>query len=188
MARYAAAAFESLQRIAGDSLSGARVLDFGCGTGLLTRHLSSVVRAVVSVDTSLAMIEGLAGKNLANVVPVCAAVTTQLLRSDQRLAGAFDLVVCSSVCAFVEDYPGTIATLASALGPGGLLVQWDWERAEDDEESLGLSRSAIREALSGAGLEQLSVQTGFSIEVEGNEMAPLMGVGRKAAARSGQSL
>ena len=44
-----------------------RVLDFGCGTGLLTEKLSPLVAQVVAIDTSQKMIDRLVEKQLANV-------------------------------------------------------------------------------------------------------------------------
>ena len=38
------------------TIDGLRVLDFGCGTGLLTERLASSCRAIDAVDTSVAML------------------------------------------------------------------------------------------------------------------------------------
>jgi SAM-dependent methyltransferase len=43
-----------------------RVLDFGCGTALLTKHIFPRVRELLAVDASLAMVEVLAAKALPN--------------------------------------------------------------------------------------------------------------------------
>ena len=48
--------------------------------------------------------------------------------------GRYDLIVCSSVCAFVDDYPGVVRQLVSSMMPGGLFVQWDWELDPRDDE------------------------------------------------------
>ena len=60
---YADAAFASL----GDRIRpGMRVLDFGCGTGLLTERIAPHVAEVMAVDASPAMIEVLTAKRLPN--------------------------------------------------------------------------------------------------------------------------
>lgn len=171
---YANAAFESLQ--AAVTLSAdTRVLDFGCGTGLLAERLAPHVHEVVAVDASAAMVEVLSAKSLPNVKSLAATWTPANLPND---LGRFHLVVCSSVCAFLDDYPGTAAMLASLLHPGGHFVQWDWELDPSAEEPMGLTAPTIREALERAGLEVVSVGQGFDCRVEGTTMRPLMGVGR----------
>ncbi len=107
--------------------SDTRVLDFGCGTGLLTERLAPHVREVVAVDASRAMVEVLAAKALPNVRFGVAKWTPGTISDDELAAGPFDVVVCSSVCAFLDDYPGTLAMLADRLAPNGYFVQWDWE-------------------------------------------------------------
>ena len=175
---YAAAAYDSLVDATtrrGLSLAGATVCDFGCGTGLLTERLADVVGWVDAVDTSAAMLEQLTAKierrGLTNV-----RATTTLPRSH----GTFDLVVCSSVLGFVDDYAATVHQLGELLGPGGLFVQWDWERRDDDPEPHGLGRDEIRIALTAAGLDRVEVDTALEVVVDGMAMRPLMGVGQKA--------
>ena len=92
----------------------------------------------------------------------------------------YDLVVCSSVCAFVDDYPGLLRELAASLRPGGLFVQWDWELDPDADEPYGLTREAMRSALLKADLEVIVVETGFELPMGELVMRPLMGVGRRS--------
>ena len=174
---YAAAAHRSLLTMleaGGRRLDGRRVLDFGCGTGLLTERLADRCASIDAVDTSPAMLDVLGAKarrrGWANVRPG-AVVGSQ--------PDAYDLIVCSSVCAFLDDYPETVAQLTSLLAPGGVFVQWDWERDEGSGDAHGLSRSEILGALRGAGLESVAVDTGFDVTVDDARMRPLMGVGVK---------
>lgn len=174
---YAAAAFESLQEKAlgraGLAIPGARICDFGCGTGLLTERLADLAAHIDGVDIStgmLAVLDAKASRNGWQHVHTHRAVPP---------GGApYDLVVCSSVCAFLEDYPGAVRTLVQRLRPGGLFVQWDWELDPTEAEPMGLSRAQIRAALDAAGLQQVVVDTGFEVTVEGRTMRPLMGSGQ----------
>ncbi len=179
VAAYAEAAFADAQRVVGDALTSARVLDFGCGTGQLTQRVAAVAGEVIGVDTSAAMLAVLDAKSLGNVRTVHTRLTAELLAQDARFSAPFDVVLCSSVLGFVPDHPATVAMLASALAPGGWFVQWDWERNDADDEPMGLTLPSIREALLGAGLEILRVDTAFTIEIEGHSMAPLIGAARK---------
>jgi len=99
-------------------------------------------------------------------------------RTSRAADGPVDLIVCSSVCAFLDDYPATVIDLTSRLAGGGFFVQWDWERTADDDH--GLSRDQIRHALTAAGLQAVEVGIGFEVTAEGHSMAPLMGTGRQS--------
>ena len=176
---YAAAAFGSLDlllRGSGRSLDGANVIDFGAGTGLLTERLVDAGARVHAVDTSTAMLDVVRAKSDAHGWTDVHISTD--LPSDESGTDAtdFDLVVCSSVCSFLDDYPGTVARLCQLLRPGGRFVQWDWERTAADEH--GLSRTEIMSALESAGLSEVSVDVGFEVAVEDDVMRPLMGQGR----------
>ena len=179
--RYAAAAFASLVAVLEDqgaTLDGARVCDFGCGTGLLTELMVDTVRGVDAVDTSGAMLACISTKihehGWANVRP-----STTLPESTET----HDLVVCSSVLGFVDDYPGAVERLGSLLAPDGLFVQWDWERGSADADCHGLSRDEIHDALLTGGLAVVAIEHAFEIPMGGVAMRPLMGVGRKASTR-----
>lgn len=178
---YSAAAFTSLQdalAARGTSLSGSRVLDFGSGTGLLTAAMAAQAERVVALDVSSAMLAVLDRKELPNVETVCGPLHTQ--RHSPMLAPrTFDLVTCSSVCAFLADYPEAVRQLAGLLAPGGWFVQWDWALDPTAETPMGFTPETIRAALQGAGLVDLSVGVGFQVPIEGHTMAPLMGLGRQ---------
>ena len=159
------------------TLVGARVIDFGCGTGLLTERLVSAGATVHAVDTSLAMLAVLDAK-------IAQHGWNNVMTSVElpAVAPAYDLIVCSSVCSFLDDYPGTVADLVSRLQPGGIFIQWDWERT--GEAPHGFSRDEITEALGLAGLEEVSVSVGFTASANGQTMRPLMGHGRQPQAVS----
>lgn len=174
---YAAAAFSSLVAVLDDraaALAGSEVCDFGCGTGLLTEQLAETVASVDAVDTSAAMRAVVEAKIMSR------GWRHVRLRSEIPAAqDSHHLVVCSSVCSFLDDYPGTVQRLADLLRPGGLFVQWDWERHDVDNDTHGLSRSEIHEAIASAGLTSVHVDTAFELEIDGHLMRPLIGVGQK---------
>lgn len=115
---YASAAFASLERLLkreSVTLDSAAVLDFGCGTGLLTERLADAGATVHAVDTAAAMLHVLSSKHdLIASGRVIADI--DLSASAQR----FRIVVCSSVCAFLDvldNYPATVADLAADSNP-----------------------------------------------------------------------
>ena len=176
---YAAAAFSSLLDLVrrdAIALDGARVLDFGCGTGLLTELLFDAGAIVDAVDTSDAMLAVLRSKTRLHESRRL-VTSTGLPAPDQR----FRVAVCSSVCSFLVDYPESVAEIVARLEPGGLFVQWDWERSPGDDH--GLTRDEIVAALETAGLVDIEVGVGFEIDADGQRLAPLMGHGRRASRR-----
>ena len=182
---YAAAAYDSLERSCEDldfSLSGSRACDFGCGTGLLSERLAEKCAEVVAIDSSKNMIAALEGKissnSLDRIRPLCTTLGAETVATNPLLSEPFDIVVCSSVCAFLDDYPGAVTLLGGLLRKGGLFVQWDWELTPDTEMPAGLTRGVIRDALLGAGLEVVSIDTGFAFINRTTTMSPLMAVGR----------
>jgi 2-polyprenyl-3-methyl-5-hydroxy-6-metoxy-1,4-benzoquinol methylase len=176
---YAAAAFASLESLLGElgvTFEGLRVCDFGAGTGLLTERLVAHGASVDAVDSSPAMLAVLEAKATDRDWTIVRTMSVLDERSEP-----YDLVVCSSVCGFLDDYPGTVTSLAGTLRGGGTFVQWDWEADPASGEDDGLSRAAIESALAGASLEGIRVGVGFEIEFDGHTMAPLMGSGRRPA-------
>lgn len=173
---YADKAFRCLTELL--PVEGLRVLDFGCGTGPLTERIAPLAKRVVSLDTSPGMLAQLAAKRLPNVDTVAGELTAELAAENALLLEGFDLVVASSVCGFVPDYPGTVAVFASLLKPGGHVVQWDWHATAKNGHR-GLTEQAIRDAYAGAGLEDTKVDMVFSAKGKDALMDVLMGVGRK---------
>lgn len=172
---YAEAANRSLAAVLereGKSLAGCDVLDFGCGTGLLTAMLVPQARSIVGLDSSPAMLERFRAK-----VDAAGWANVRVEAGPLPDTDRFDLIVASSVLGFVPDLAATVALIASHLRVGGLLVQWDWETKPGDSD--GVSRDGMRAAYEAAGLDVRTIDVGFELDVEGYTMAPLIGVGRK---------
>ncbi len=174
---YADAAFSSLTQLLdelGFEFAGATVCDFGCGTGLMTERLAAGCTRIDAVDTSSGMLAVLDAK-----VERHGWDHVRLLDRLPAVPMGYDLIVCSSVLGFVDDYSVTAAALVEQLAPGGVFVQWDWEAEPDGDDPHGLSRADVRRTLEAAGLESVAVGTAFTAEVEGQMMRPLMGSGRR---------
>ena len=103
-------------------------LEFGAGTGLLTRLMAPRLARVTALDSSSGMLGVLRRKcadlHLANVDVVEGSVPEQL--PDQR----FDLVYSSMTLHHVEDVPGLLRALARHVNPGGRVALADLD-AED---------------------------------------------------------
>lgn len=170
---YCDKAYESLLKIV--DLEGLKVLDFGCGTGLLTEKISKHASSVVAMDSSGKMVSILNDKRLKNVHTINAELSQELIERNDVLNNDFDMIVASSVLAFVPDYQETLKLLKQLLKKGGLLVQWDWLK-ESEEPGIGFSKELIELALAQAGFSKCSISLPFSMESENGSMKVVMGV------------
>ena len=111
--------------------SGERIVDVGCGPGLLARELSRIVGNeghVIGVDSSSSMIALAKNRcaDLSNVSFVkCDAMD---LTVDDASA---DAVVCTQVLLYVHDVERTIMEFSRVLKPGGrvVIMETDWRSA-----------------------------------------------------------
>lgn len=177
---YADRAFASLVAeidICNASWKSKRVLDFGCGTGLLAEKVAPHVNELIAVDTSEKMIAVLEGKGIPNVTAVHGDILDDGLSFEEVSHSGFDLIYVSSVFSFLPDYENAVVVLTRLLKRGGHFVQWDWERS--DQSDVGLSKSQISIALNKAQLSQIRIKPAFAIEANDQNLAVLIGVGTR---------
>ncbi len=170
---YAKQAFHTLQELV--DLKGLRVLDFGCGTGLLTEKIAPFASTVVALDPSTKMIDALEQKQLANVATLASELSADLISGSELLRPEFDVIVASSALAFVDDYAATLGLLKRLLKRDGLLVQWDWLKAED-EAGEGFSKKQIQSAYDQLGFTGCTISTPFSLNSGETAMPVIMAV------------
>jgi 2-polyprenyl-6-hydroxyphenyl methylase / 3-demethylubiquinone-9 3-methyltransferase len=97
-------------------LAGMRVLDVGCGGGLLCESLARAGAKVTGIDLAPGMIE---------VARLHAAeqgldITYSVVAAEQ-IGGEFDVVTCMEMLEHVPDPERMTATLATLVKPGGAL-------------------------------------------------------------------
>ncbi len=172
--QFAQSVLEQLQQLT--QLDGIKVLDFGCGTGLLSQLLSPIVKDIVALDASEEMIEELDKKELPNVEPVVDSLSRGLVAQHPAFRGQFDLVVASSVLAFVDDLDSALTISHSLLNHDGYFVHFDFVSAAPED---GLSIANSKNALIKAGFNDVKVKPVFDITSDGQTMSVLMGVGRR---------
>ncbi|AQS38523.1 Methyltransferase domain [Shewanella psychrophila] len=174
---YSKIAFDSLCEFI--SLEGLNVLDFGCGTGQLTEKIARVASSVVAIDSSPKMIEVLKNKNIHNVNSLSWEISRNSINENPIFKPGFDLIVASSVCAFVPDYEKILSDLKLLLKEGGIFIQWDWKRSHEDDD-FGFTNEIITNAYSNVGLSLIRVAEEFSLTSEKGTMQVLMGVASNA--------
>jgi 2-polyprenyl-6-hydroxyphenyl methylase/3-demethylubiquinone-9 3-methyltransferase len=102
------------------ALSGRRVLDVGCGGGLLTEALARAGAQVTGIDLAPGMIEvaRLHAAESGLTIDYQLAAAEELA---QKSPGHFEVVTCMEMLEHVPDPAAMTATLARLLAPGGAL-------------------------------------------------------------------
>jgi ubiquinone/menaquinone biosynthesis C-methylase UbiE len=145
------------------------VLDFGCGTGLVTLRLQPLVRSITAVDSSPAMLAVLRDKvkkqGLANV-------RAQLVDFERggEVQGRFNLLVSSMTMHHVADTAALLRFWFELLLPGGRLGVADLDTEDGsfhgDNTGVyhqGFERSGVQALLEEAGFRQVRASTAASV-------------------------
>ena len=93
--------------------AGERVLDLGCGDGVLTRKLVEAGCRVVGVDASAEQVAAARARGIDAHVIDAAALPYE---------GAFDAVLSNATLHWVADLPATLSGVQRSLLPGGRFV------------------------------------------------------------------
>jgi ArsR family transcriptional regulator len=135
------------------------VVDFGCGTGVLSVELARWARHVTAIDrssTALAKAKAEAARQgLTNITFLEADLHALPLPSAR-----IDLVVVSQSLHHVDSIEHVLAEGARLLKPGGKMVVLelaphgeDWVRARLGHQHLGFEPDEVREAMRAVGLQ-----------------------------------
>ena len=101
------------------ALSGLRILDVGCGGGLMSEALARLGAQVVGVDASPGnvAVARLHARSQSVTVDYRLGEPAEVLAPEER----FDVVLALEVVEHVSDVPAFLATAAALLAPGGML-------------------------------------------------------------------
>lgn len=104
--------------------AGMDVMDFGCGTGLLSLRMADRVKSLTGVDTSAAMLEQFEQKATELELSNVRSLQVDLDRGAD-IPGQYDLIVSSMVFHHIENIEDVLARLHEALKPSGRLCVAD---------------------------------------------------------------
>jgi|WetSurMetagenome_2_1015567.scaffolds.fasta_scaffold51029_1 2-polyprenyl-3-methyl-5-hydroxy-6-metoxy-1,4-benzoquinol methylase len=134
------------------------VLDFGCGTGLLSVSLHPFVRSITGADSSQGMLDILNSKiakmKLANI-------RTQLVDVEKGdvLTGNYDFIVCSMTLHHVNEIEPLIDQFVKITKPGGYLCISDLD--PDDGQFHSDNAGVFHFGFDAAFLTNLFIKTGY---------------------------
>ncbi len=156
------------------------VLDFGCGTGLITVRLSPLVHSVTAVDGSQGMIDILQAKvrsrNLTNVE------TRRLdFEKGEVLRGNYHLIICSMTLHHIGEIGPLLDQFYKVLKDGGYLCIADLDPDDgqfhgnnDGVLHWGFERSKLRYALTEARFAEIRDHTAAEV------FKPVSGGGKRS--------
>jgi 2-polyprenyl-3-methyl-5-hydroxy-6-metoxy-1,4-benzoquinol methylase len=141
------------------------VLDFGCGTGLLTLQIQPLVRSITGVDSSQGMLDILDAKIKTQKLTNVKTRLADLDRGD-TLDGKYDLVVSSMTFHHLREVQPVIEHIAGILKPSGCLAVADLDSDEgkfhDSNEGVfhsGFDRCIMRKHFEAAGFVSVRNRT-----------------------------
>jgi len=159
------------------------VMDFGAGTGLISSYVAPLVRKIVAVDTSDAMLDALVAKPELHgkVEAVCRDIT------DRPLDAQLDLIMSAMAMHHVQDTHKLIQRFAEHLRPGGMVALADLDKEDGSfhpDEAAGVfhhgfDRDELRAILEMHGFENVHYLTAHTVAREDKEFPVFLVTGTK---------
>jgi ubiquinone/menaquinone biosynthesis C-methylase UbiE len=154
------------------------VLDFGCGTGLVTLALQPAVRSITGADTSQGMIDVLEAKISKLRLPNVKALHIDPDKDDIP-GGPYHLILSSMTLHHVAEIKPLLTRLHRLIVPSGHLCIADLDpddgRFHDNNKGIfhfGFERGELRRALTEAGFVDIRDRTASEVQkpAPGGEM------------------
>ncbi|MEW6709382.1 MAG: class I SAM-dependent methyltransferase [Candidatus Riflebacteria bacterium] len=146
------------------------MMDFGCGTGLLTSQLLPYVGSVTGIDSSSGMIEKFRTKFSGPDHQQVSCLTLDIEKGGQ-LTGKYDLITSSMTLHHIRDIDNLFNQFYLITAPGGHLCIADLDsedgRFHEDNTGVfhfGFDRSSLRQVFVRAGFTDIRVVTATTME------------------------
>lgn len=145
------------------------LLDFGCGTGLISLHLQPHVRSLRGVDTSAGMLEVFQGKLKERGITNVSTVLLDPAR-ETRIDGGFHLVASGMTMHHIADVGALFKEFYRILLPGGQVCIADLDAEDGSFHSdktgvmhFGFDRPQMASMLASAGFVEIGQMTAARI-------------------------
>mgnify|MGYP003957531463 FL=1 len=147
-----------------------RVMDFGAGTGLISSQVAPLVKKIVAVDISEAMLNKLVAKpELQDKVEI---VCQDII--EKPIADNFDLIMSAMSMHHVKDTSKLIQRFSEHLNPGASIALADLDKEDgsfhpEDSEGvfhLGFKRNELQIILEKYGFREVQFVTAHTINKE----------------------
>lgn len=114
------------------------VLDYGCGTGLMSNEIAGNVKVIRAIDISSKMIEiakiKACQRKIENI-----DYTHSTIFDERYKRGSFDVILCFYILHLLDDSPKVMKRINELLKPGGLIISATPCMGEITFLSIGLS-------------------------------------------------
>ena len=137
------------------------ILDFGCGTGLVTLQLQPFVRSITGADSSHKMLDTFKRKIAEQKISNIKTVLADLDKGD-TLEGHYDLVLCNMTLHHIKEIEPLFRQFHRITAPSGYLFIADLDlddgQFHDDNTGVfhfGFDRNAMRTFFVEAGFENV---------------------------------
>jgi len=141
------------------------ILDFGCGTGLVSFPLSSQVNSITGVDTSKGMLAVFDGKIQDKQIGNIKTLYLDLAKGD-TIAGYYHVIISSMTLHHVQDTLSLLKHFSQALFPGGYIAIADLDEEggrfhsnNDGVFHFGFDRQKLCDLFVEAGFRDISSTT-----------------------------
>ncbi len=144
-------------------------MDFGCGTGLLTVRLQSLVRSITGVDSSQGMLDIL-NRKITKLQMSNAKTMLVDIEKGQPLTGNYQLIVSSMTLHHIAEIKPILAQFYNVITPGGFLsiADLDSDDGQFHEDKTGVfhsgfDRNVMRQYFSEAGFDNITDATAATL-------------------------
>ena len=145
------------------------ILDFGCGTGLLTFHLQPHVHSITGADSSEGMLDIFKKKIAARSLTNVKAHLLDLDKGDTP-SGNYHLIVSNMTLHHIKETKPLIDLFYTVATPAGYLCVTDLDpengQFHDDNTGVfhfGFDRATLRKAFADAGFDNIQDTTAAEI-------------------------
>ncbi len=166
------------------------VLDFGCGTGLLSLQILPLVHSVTGADSSSGMLDVLNAKKKAMDLTMLQTLYINI-ENGEKLSGSYDAVTSSMTMHHIKDPESLFKQFHEILKPGGYLCIADLDpddgKFHDNKDGIfheGFQRDEMKTFFTNAGFTEISDVTAAEIskpDADGkmNNFSIFLIIGRK---------